>query len=98
VSLGRTGWSRPAPSRGVSVGEVRALPLAPSAQPIERNRQFWSDSAQFDLWRIGLRRKVLTQAGHYAVPNAVQRYRCAASTNFWLLMAYSRWSSGCPIR
>ena len=42
------------------MGEVRALSLAPSAQPIERNQQSWSDPAQFDIWRIGLRRKVLT--------------------------------------
>src|ERR1700735_2476415 len=41
------------------MGEVRALSLAPSAQPIERNQQSWSDPAQFDTWRIGLRRKVL---------------------------------------
>ena len=42
------------------MGEVRALSLAPSAQPIERNQQSWSDPAQFEIWRIGLRRKVLT--------------------------------------
>jgi len=42
------------------MGEVRALSLAPSSQPIERNQQSWSDPAQFDIWRIGLRRKVLT--------------------------------------
>jgi geranylgeranyl diphosphate synthase type I len=42
------------------MGEVRALSLAPSAQPVERNQQSWSDPAQFDIWRIGLRRKVLT--------------------------------------
>ncbi|MGB9249010.1 MAG: polyprenyl synthetase family protein [Mycobacterium sp.] len=42
------------------MGEVRALSLAPSVQPIERSQQFWSDPAQFDVWRIGLRRKVLT--------------------------------------
>jgi geranylgeranyl diphosphate synthase type I len=42
------------------MGEVRALTLAPSAQPIDRNQQSWSDPAQFDIWRIRLRRKVLT--------------------------------------
>jgi geranylgeranyl diphosphate synthase, type I len=42
------------------MGEVRALSLAPSAQPIERIQQSWSDPTQFDVWRIGLRRKVLT--------------------------------------
>ena len=66
MSLGRTGWSRPDPSRGVSVGEVRTLSLAPSAQPLERNPQSWSDPAQFDLWRIGLRRKVFAQVAQLA--------------------------------
>jgi geranylgeranyl diphosphate synthase, type I len=42
------------------MGEVRALSSAPSAQPIERNPQSCTDPAQFDIWRIGLRRKVLT--------------------------------------
>jgi geranylgeranyl diphosphate synthase, type I len=65
MSLGRTGWSRPDPSRGASVGEVRALSLAPSAQPIERNQKSWSDPAQFDVWRIGLRRKVLTHLAEF---------------------------------
>jgi hypothetical protein len=53
---------------------VRALSLAPSAQPIERNPQFWSDAAQFDLWRIGLRRKVLTQRAI-----TLYRTRCRAT-------------------
>src|SRR5271169_6321718 len=53
------------------MGEVRALSLAPSAQPIERNQQSLSDPAQFDIWRIGLRRKVSTHltefvTGRYA--------------------------------
>jgi geranylgeranyl diphosphate synthase, type I len=72
VSLGRTGWSRSDPSKGASVGEVRALSLAPSAQPIERDQQFWSDPAQFDIWRIGLRRKVLTHLTEFVTG------RCAA--------------------
>jgi geranylgeranyl diphosphate synthase type I len=54
------------------VGEVRALSLAPSAQPIERDQQFWSDPAQFDIWRIGLRRKVLTHLTEFVTG------RCAA--------------------
>jgi geranylgeranyl diphosphate synthase, type I len=54
------------------VGEVRALSLAPSAQPIERDQQFWSDPAQFDVWRIGLRRRVLTHLTEFVTG------RCAA--------------------
>jgi geranylgeranyl diphosphate synthase type I len=54
------------------VGEVRALSLAPSAQPLERNPQSWSDPAQFDVWRIGLRRKVLTHLTEFVTG------RCAA--------------------
>ena len=54
------------------MGEVRALSLAPSAQPIERDQQSWSDPAQFDLWRIGLRRKVLTHLTEFVTG------RCAA--------------------
>jgi geranylgeranyl diphosphate synthase type I len=54
------------------MGEVRALSLAPSAQPIERSPQFWSDPAQFDVWRIGLRRKVLTHLTEFVTG------RCAA--------------------
>jgi len=42
------------------VSEVRALSLAPSAQFAELNQGAWSDPEQFDEWRIGLRREVLT--------------------------------------
>jgi geranylgeranyl diphosphate synthase type I len=54
------------------MGEVRALSLAPSAQPIERDQLSWSDPAQFDVWRIGLRRKVLTHLTEFVTG------RCAA--------------------
>ena len=54
------------------MGEVRALSLAPSAHPIELNPQSWSDPAQFDVWRIGLRSKVLTQLTEFVTG------RCAA--------------------
>ena len=54
------------------MGEVRALSLAPSAQPAERKPQSWSDPAQFDTWRIGLRRKVLTHLAEFVTG------RCAA--------------------
>ena len=54
------------------MGEVRALSLAPSAQPAELSQQSWSDPAQFDGWRIGLRRKVLTHVTDFVAG------RCAA--------------------
>jgi len=54
------------------VGEVRALSSAPSAQPCEPNQQSWSDPTQFDMWRIGLRRKVLTHVAEFVSE------RCAA--------------------
>ncbi len=74
MSLSRTGWWRPDPWRGASVGEVRALSLVPPAQPVAAgcDQESWSDPAQFDVWRIGLRRKVLTHVAEF-VAN-----RCAA--------------------
>ena len=53
------------------MGEVRALSLAPSSQPIERNQQSWSDPAQFDIWRIGLRRKVLTHLTEFVTGRCI---------------------------
>jgi geranylgeranyl diphosphate synthase, type I len=54
------------------VGEVRALSLAPSAQAAELSQQSWSDPAQFEGWRIGVRRKVLTHVAEFVAG------RCAA--------------------
>ncbi|MDT5168754.1 MAG: geranylgeranyl diphosphate synthase, type [Mycobacterium sp.] len=54
------------------MGEARALSLAPSAQPADLDQESWSDPAQFDVWRIGLRSKVLTHVTEF-VAN-----RCAA--------------------
>ena len=54
------------------MGEVRALSSAPSAQTAELGQQSWSDPTQFDLWRIGLRRKVLTHVTEFVSE------RCAA--------------------
>jgi geranylgeranyl diphosphate synthase, type I len=54
------------------MGEVRVLSLATSAHPVERDQQSWSDPAQFDVWRIGLRRKVLTHLTEFVTG------RCAA--------------------
>jgi geranylgeranyl diphosphate synthase, type I len=54
------------------VGEVRALSLAPSAQPAERNLQSWADPETFEVWRIGLRHKVLAHLSDFVAK------RCAA--------------------
>jgi geranylgeranyl diphosphate synthase, type I len=54
------------------VGEVRALSLAPSAAPAELDQQSWSDPAQFEVWRVGLRRKVLSHLSEFVAG------RCAA--------------------
>ena len=54
------------------MGEVRALSSAPSAQTADLNQQSWSDPTQFDVWRIGLRRKVLTHVTEFVSE------RCAA--------------------
>ena len=54
------------------MGEVRALSLAPSAAPAELDQQTWSDPAQFEVWRIGLRAKVLSHLGDFVAG------RCAA--------------------
>ncbi len=54
------------------MSEVRALSLAPSAQPGELNQELWSDPVQFGAWRIGLRRKVLTHVTEFVAD------RCAA--------------------
>ena len=47
------------------MGEVSALSLAPSAAPAELDQQAWSDPAQFEMWRIGLRRKVLSHLSEF---------------------------------
>jgi geranylgeranyl diphosphate synthase, type I len=54
------------------VGEVRALSLAPSAAPAELDQQSWSDPEKFEVWRIGLRRKVLDYLSDFVSK------RCAA--------------------
>jgi geranylgeranyl diphosphate synthase, type I len=54
------------------LGEVRALSLAPSAVHAEHDQQNWSDPGQFEVWRIGLRRKVLSDLSEFVAG------RCAA--------------------
>jgi hypothetical protein len=52
------------------VGEARLLSLVPPAQPVgldqaSLDQEKWSDPGQFDVWRIGLRRKVLTHVTEF---------------------------------
>ena len=47
------------------MGDVRALSLLPAAQPAGLAEESWSDPGQFDVWRIGLRRKVLTHVAEF---------------------------------
>lgn len=54
------------------MGEVRALLSAPSAAPAELDQHTWADPAQFEVWRIGLRRKVLSHLSDFVSG------RCAA--------------------
>jgi len=54
------------------VSEVRALSLLPSAQPADLYDESWADPEKFDVWRIGLRRKVLTHVAEFVAE------RCAA--------------------
>jgi geranylgeranyl diphosphate synthase type I len=53
------------------VSEVRALSLAPSAAPTELDPQTWSDPAQFEMWRIGLRRKVLSHLSEFVAVRCI---------------------------
>ncbi|MBV8182876.1 MAG: polyprenyl synthetase family protein [Mycobacterium sp.] len=60
---------------GASVAKpvaLGALSLAPSTEPVSLHQESWSDPGQFDVWRIGLRRTVLTHVAEF-VAN-----RCAA--------------------
>ena len=54
------------------MSEVRALSLAPSVQSAELEQEAWSDPEHFDVWRIGLRRKVLTHVTEFVAD------RCSA--------------------
>ena len=49
------------------MGDVRALSLLPAAQPAGLAEESWSDPGHFDVWRIGLRRKVLTHIAEFVV-------------------------------
>ena len=49
-----------------------ALSLVPSAEPAALRQESWLDPGQFDAWRIGVRRTVLTHVAEF-VAN-----RCAA--------------------
>jgi geranylgeranyl diphosphate synthase, type I len=54
------------------VAKPGALSLVPSAQPASLRQESWSDPSQFHVWRIGVRRTVLTHVAGF-VAN-----RCAA--------------------
>jgi geranylgeranyl diphosphate synthase type I len=54
------------------VAKLGALSLVPAAEPAALRQQSWSDPDDFDLWRIGMRRAVLTHVTEF-VAN-----RCAA--------------------
>jgi geranylgeranyl diphosphate synthase, type I len=72
VSLSRSNRWRPDLSRGASVAKLGALSLVPSAEPVAPRQESWSDPGQFDVWRIGLRRTVLTYVAEFVAK------RCAA--------------------
>jgi geranylgeranyl diphosphate synthase, type I len=75
VSLSRSNWWQPDLSRGASVAKpvaLGALSLAPSTEPVSLHQESCSDPGQFDVWRFGLRRTVLTHVAEF-VAN-----RCAA--------------------
>ena len=48
------------------------LSLVPAAAPAARRQESWSDPGQFELWRIGVRRTVLTHVAEFILN------RCAA--------------------
>jgi geranylgeranyl diphosphate synthase, type I len=54
------------------VAKLGALSLVPPAEPAVLRQQSWSDPGQFDLWRIGVRRTVLSHVTEFVV------HRCAA--------------------
>jgi geranylgeranyl diphosphate synthase, type I len=72
VSLTRSNSWRPDLSRGASVAKPAALSLVPSAEPAALRQESWSDPGQFEVWRIGVRRAVLTHIAEF-IAN-----RCAA--------------------
>lgn len=53
------------------MSEVRALSLAPSAALTELDSQTRSDPAQFEMWRIGLRRKVLSHLNEFVAVRCI---------------------------
>jgi geranylgeranyl diphosphate synthase, type I len=61
--------------RGASVAELGALSLAPFAEPTVPRQESSSEPGQFEVWRTGIRCKVLTHVSEF-VAN-----RCAADLN-----------------
>ena len=53
------------------LGALDALSLVPSAEPVALRQESWSDPGQFDVWRIGLRRTVLTYVAEFVAKRRV---------------------------
>ncbi len=54
------------------MAKLGALSLAPPPAPMALHQESWSESGKFDVWRVGLRRTVLTQVARFVAD------RCAA--------------------
>jgi geranylgeranyl diphosphate synthase, type I len=73
MSLSRSNWWRADISRGASVAKPGALSLVPSAEPASLRQESWSDPSQFDVWRIGVRRTVLTHVAEFVANRCAVR-------------------------
>jgi geranylgeranyl diphosphate synthase type I len=55
------------------VAKPGALSLVPSAEPASLPQESWSDPSQFDVWRIGVRRTVLTHVAEFVANRCAVR-------------------------
>jgi geranylgeranyl diphosphate synthase, type I len=55
------------------VAKPGALSLVPSAEPASLRQESWSDPSQFDVWRIGVRRTVLTHVAEFVANRCAVR-------------------------
>lgn len=51
--------------RGAAVAKLGALSLAPPAEPTVLRQESWSEPAQFEVWRTGVRRAVLASVAEF---------------------------------
>jgi geranylgeranyl diphosphate synthase type I len=72
VTLSRSTWRRPEASKRAAAGEAAALSLVPLAEPARFGDESWADLWEFDAWRNGVRRTVLTHITRFVAD------RCAA--------------------